>query len=135
MADKHPQRLYAALRYVDPNAAIAWLERAFGFTEHVVYRNDAGEVEHAELRAGGELFFLGQSREGGVDVRSPRETGSRSASLYLVVDDVDACYARAKDAGATVVRELQNTEYGSREFTVRDLDGHSWSFGTYRPPR
>ena len=45
----------------------------------------------------------------------------------------DAHYAAATSAGAEIVRELANTEYGSREYSARDLDGHLWSFGTYHP--
>jgi uncharacterized glyoxalase superfamily protein PhnB len=52
-----------------------------------------------------------------------------------VVPDADAVYARAQAAGATIVRPLQQMEYGSREFTVSDPEGHSWSVGTYDPWR
>jgi uncharacterized glyoxalase superfamily protein PhnB len=54
-------------------------------------------------------------------------------SAYIIVPDADAVYARAKAADATIVREIQDTDYGSREFTVNDPDGHSWSVGTYDP--
>jgi uncharacterized glyoxalase superfamily protein PhnB len=50
-----------------------------------------------------------------------------------VVPDADAVYARAVAAGATILRPLQDTPYGSREFAVKDLEGHSWSVGTYDP--
>ena len=53
--------------------------------------------------------------------------------IYVARDDVDAAYERARDAGATIVREPTETEYGSREFAVRDPEGYGWSFGTYRP--
>jgi uncharacterized glyoxalase superfamily protein PhnB len=49
------------------------------------------------------------------------------------VADADDMYARAKAAGGKIVREIQNTEYGSREFTVKDPEGHSWSAGSYNP--
>jgi uncharacterized glyoxalase superfamily protein PhnB len=49
------------------------------------------------------------------------------------VDDAEAVYARAQEAGAEVVRPIQNTDYGSREFTIKDPEGHSWSVGTYDP--
>ena len=58
---------------------------------------------------------------------------SRRASAYVIVVDADVVFARAKSAGGTIVRELQNTDYGSREFTVKDPEGHSWSVGTYNP--
>ena len=48
-------------------------------------------------------------------------------------DDADAVYEVAKAAGGVIIRELQNTDYGSREFAVKDPEGHSWSVGTYDP--
>ena len=53
--------------------------------------------------------------------------------VYVFVEDIDAHCARARAAGAEIVRELQDTEYGSREYSVRDLEGHLWSLGTYQP--
>jgi uncharacterized glyoxalase superfamily protein PhnB len=50
-----------------------------------------------------------------------------------VTDDPDALHQRAVAAGAPIVRELSDTDYGSREFAARDLEGNLWSFGTYRP--
>ena len=52
-------------------------------------------------------------------------------AAYVVTDDPDALFARAKAAGAPVVRELHETDYGSRDFAVRDPEGNLWSFGTY----
>ncbi len=51
--------------------------------------------------------------------------------MYLVTDDPDGLYARATAAGAEVIRELNDTDYGSRDFSVRDPEGTIWSFGTY----
>jgi uncharacterized glyoxalase superfamily protein PhnB len=62
----------------------------------------------------------------------PRALAS-TISIYLVVDDPDAHHTTARAAGATVVRELQDTDYGSREYSVRDPEGNLWSFGTYDP--
>jgi uncharacterized glyoxalase superfamily protein PhnB len=59
--------------------------------------------------------------------------GIETRSAYIVVADADAAFARAQAAGAQVVRPLQNTDYGSREFTVKDPEGYSWSAGTYDP--
>jgi uncharacterized glyoxalase superfamily protein PhnB len=55
------------------------------------------------------------------------------SSTYVVVDDPDAHHERAVAAGAEIVRELTDTDYGSREFSARDPEGNLWSFGTYRP--
>jgi len=51
----------------------------------------------------------------------------------VVVADADAVLARAVAAGATIFRPIEDTPYGSREFGVRDPEGHSWSVGTYDP--
>ena len=53
--------------------------------------------------------------------------------VYVAVEDADAHYERAKAAGAEITRDIEDTPYGSREYSARDLAGHSWSFGTYRP--
>jgi uncharacterized glyoxalase superfamily protein PhnB len=53
--------------------------------------------------------------------------------IYIALDDIDAHYARAKAAGAEILRPLADTDYGAREYTARDLEGHLWSFGTYWP--
>jgi uncharacterized glyoxalase superfamily protein PhnB len=53
--------------------------------------------------------------------------------IYVVVDDDDAHYARAKDAGAEIVIDIKTQDYGGRDYTARDLEGHVWTFGTYDP--
>jgi uncharacterized glyoxalase superfamily protein PhnB len=63
-----------------------------------------------------------------------RPTGARRRKpSHVAVDDVDAPYERARSAGAAITRELENTDYGSREYSARDLEGQHWDFGTYRP--
>jgi len=77
--------------------------------------------------------MLGQFNAAGVMGGHPPDPLASTLSLYLVVADPDAQHDRAKAAGARIVRELTDTEYGSREFTARDLEGNMWSFGTYQP--
>jgi uncharacterized glyoxalase superfamily protein PhnB len=122
-----------ALRYRDANAAIEWLKEAFGFEEKAVHRSDDGAVAHAELSLGGSIVMLGQySEEGWMRGASPDPLAS-TISLYAVVADPDAHHDRAKAGGAPIVRELDDMEYGSREYSARDLEGNLWSFGTYDP--
>ena len=59
--------------------------------------------------------------------------GAETRSAYIWVPDADVAYARAVAAGARVVTELHDTHYGSRDFTVMDPEGYSWSVGTYDP--
>jgi uncharacterized glyoxalase superfamily protein PhnB len=125
------QTVFPALRYADAPAAIEWLGRAFGFERHVVYE-DGGVVHHAELKVPGGMIMLGSVRSHGSDydtVAPPPGT----AAIYVVLADTDAHYARAKEAGAEIVNELHDTDYGSRDYTARDPEGNIWSFGTYQP--
>jgi uncharacterized glyoxalase superfamily protein PhnB len=126
MADVFP-----GLRYRDPAAAIEWLTRAFGLREHFVSRAGNGTIQHAELAWGdGYVMFGGQSD--GSDGRLPLPDGP--GQLYLVVapEEMDAHYQRAVDAGATVMRKLEDHGY-DRGYTVTDPEGNAWSFGSYRP--
>jgi uncharacterized glyoxalase superfamily protein PhnB len=115
------------LRYQDANAAIDFLERAFGFDRKAVHENEDGNVGHAELTYGSGMVMVGSTGQG-----DPQFENGRT-SIYVVVDDPDALHDRAKAAGAEISRELSNQDYGSREFTAKDPEGNVWSFGTYDP--
>ncbi len=125
-----------ALRYQDAPAAIEWLCTALGFERHVVYTAPDGSIAHAELTLHGGMVMLGSQKndEYGRGFKSPKELGGfETGSRYVVVPDADAVYARVQGMGATLVRPIQDTPYGSREFSVRDPEGHTWSVGTYNP--
>ena len=124
------QSIYTTLRYRDAMAAIEFLERAFGFERGDVHQADDGTVQHAELRFVGEWIMLGSTSDGS-DGRLAVE--NEPTWVYVVVDDPDAHYERAVGAGAEVVRDLTDEDYGSRGYAARDLEGNVWSFGTYRP--
>jgi len=119
--------VWPTFHYHDAPAAIRFLVQAFGFEEVAVYPGEGdNQVAHAELRwpAGGGVM-LGSYRDN--DLASP--AGTRS--VYIVAPNVDALYTRAQQAGAQIIRELRDEEYGSRGFTARDPEGVVWSFGTY----
>ncbi len=125
-----------ALRYLDAKAAIGWLTNVFGFERHAVYETPDGSIAHAELTLNGGMIMLGSKKndEFARNFKSPAEVGGiETRSAYIVVADADAAWARAQAAGAPVVRTIQNTDYGSREFAVKDPEGHTWSAGTYDP--
>lgn len=125
-----------ALRYRNAPAAMDWLCQVFGFTRHAVYANQDGTIAHAELALGGGMIMLGSAKddEHAQSYSSPNDlNGVETRGVYIVVADADAVHARAVAAGATIIRPLQNTDYGSREFAVKDPEGHSWSAGTYDP--
>ena len=121
--------VFPSLRYKDPRKAIDWLEQAFGFKPHAVHEDDDGTVVHAELSFGDDgMVMLGADRD---DDKFGSHAGQ--AWLYVVIDDPDAHYAQAKAAGAEIIRELEDQDYGSRDYSARDPEGNLWSFGTYRP--
>lgn len=123
-------------RYRDAKAAIEWLCRAFGFEKHVVFDGPDGTIAHAELTLGGGMIMLGSARDDDYSKRFkvPDELGGvETRSAYIVVEDADAAFARAVAAGAHVVTAPHDTQYGSRDFTVTDQEGYSWSVGTYDP--
>jgi uncharacterized glyoxalase superfamily protein PhnB len=125
--------IFPTLRYRDADAALAWLEDVFGFEEKAVHRDDDGVVVHAELRLGTGLIMLGQHRPGGFFGDAELTPETSPAAVYVVLEDVDAHHARAKEKGADVFRDLVEQDYGSREYGARDLEGNRWSFGTYDP--
>jgi uncharacterized glyoxalase superfamily protein PhnB len=116
------------LRYRDAEAAIAFLKDAFGFAEHAVYR-DGDLVAHAELTFGDGMVMLGSDRDEGADVNA----ALGGSSVYCILDDVAAHYARATAAGARIARELRDEDYGGSGYTALDPEGNRWSFGSYRP--
>lgn len=135
MAVHMKSTIMPTMRYRDAPGMIEWLGKVFGFEKHAVYTTPEGLVAHAQLTLGGGMLMLGSQRDDdyGCHFKSPGELGLETRSVYIVVSDVDAVYARAQEAGAVMVRPLQNTDYGSREFSVKDLEGYSWSVGTYDP--
>jgi uncharacterized glyoxalase superfamily protein PhnB len=125
-------RIYPCLRYEDAPAAIAWLCRAFGFQELLVVPGPDGTVAHAELRYGPCVVMLGSVKDDAYGA-SPRTSKAITQTISVGLDDPDTHCARAAAAGADVFRPPEDTDYGSREYSCRDLEGHVWSFGTYRP--
>ena len=135
MADS-PSTVIPAQRYRNAPAAIDWLCQVFGFARHAVYEGENGTIAHAELSLGNGMIMLGSCKddESSSGFKTPEELGDKETrNVYLVVPDADAAYARAQAAGATVIRPIEDTPYGSREFAVKDPEGHSWSAGTYNP--
>jgi uncharacterized glyoxalase superfamily protein PhnB len=125
--------IFPALRYRDASAAIEWLTRVFGFEEKAAHRGDDGVVHHAELRLGAGMIMLGQHRPEGWFGDSEPSPDASPTGVYVVLEDVDAHYQRARAEGADIFRELTDQDYGSREYSARDLEGNRWSFGTYDP--
>ena len=124
--------IYPALSYDDAPAAIDWLCRAFGFSKRLVVPSPDGGVRHSELSLGGGVIMVSSSRPKEHRL-SPRSLSGVNQTLSVRIDDPDAHCARAVAAGAKLLREVRDEEYGSRGYMVEDLEGHTWYFGTYHP--
>lgn len=123
-------------RYRNAPAAIEWLCNAFGFTKHAVYPGANDTIAHAQLTFGNGIIMLGSVHEGGAgyQIKHPDElSGASTLSIYVIVSDADAHYARAKAAGAAIIREVRDEDYGGRGYSCCDLESYPWSFGTYNP--
>jgi len=124
--------IFPFLRYNDAPAAIDWLVRTFGFEKQLVVPGDDGVIAHAQLALGPGVVMLGSAR-GRAGGERPDDPQAVSHGIYVFVDDVDGHYRRAQEAGAKIVSELFDTDYGSREYAALDPEGYYWSFGTYKP--
>ena len=134
------QRLVPFLGYEDAAAAIDWLRAAFGATENAGAPQTGadGTIGHAELDIEGSTIFL-STPEGYLGSRTHRESCEIERrmhdnpwvidGLFVEVADVDAHHMRAVEAGATVVRGLDEPGIGYRIYTAEDLEGHRWMFG------
>ncbi len=125
--------LVPSMRYDDPMRAIAWLRDTCGFTEQLVVPREDGGVAHSELTLGSSAVMCSSCIDDDLAIVTPAAAGGTTGSVYVYVADPDALYARMHAASTRVVRPIENTEYGSREFGVVDPEGNGFSFGTYRP--
>ena len=131
MTQNTPQpNVWPILIYDDAPAAIRFLVAVFGFEETMVVPGEGnGEIAHAQLRwpEGGGIMLSSYKKEAEVSFGTPG-----GGSVYVVTDAPDAVFERAMAAGAPLVREMREEDYGSRGFSVRDPEANVWSFGTYR---
>ena len=137
MAKDCTSTIIPGLRYRDALKMIDWLQQAFGFEQQAVYMAGDTTVAHAQLTFGNGMIMLGSvdnnSRIAPLIVQ-PDETGnSPTQNTCLIVSDCEPIYSSAKAAGAEMVLDLVQTEYGGKAFTCRDPEGHLWSIGEYDP--
>jgi len=127
------------LRYRDAVGAIVFLCDVFGFTRHAIYPDpgDPAQIAHAQLLFHGQMIMLGSAEPTvfatSAPMRTVRESGGNTQSLYVVLDDVDAHAAHARAAGADIFMDPETQGYGGRSYSVRDLEGNAWTFGSYDP--
>jgi uncharacterized glyoxalase superfamily protein PhnB len=130
MANKLPpntQRVVPYLFYKNGRAAIDFIAKAFGFEVRFALPGPGDRVMHAELGYGDAVVYLGTP-----DGQKPaRALPQRNATVLVYVDDVDAHCARARAAGAKIVREPADQFYGDRTYAARDPEGQEWYFHTH----
>jgi uncharacterized glyoxalase superfamily protein PhnB len=126
-------RISAGVFYQDAGKAIAWLCEAFGFEVRLEVEGEGGRVEHSELTYAGGLVMIGEPRDKAFLVAPPDVAGANTQNLFVYVDDVEAHCARARAAGAEILREPADSDYGEdhwadRGYECRDPGGQRWWF-------
>lgn len=134
-----------ATRYHDPEAALGFLTQTLGFHLHAAFRDEAGTLIHAQLTANSDgpasgLVMIGPMGDAAAPnefdpyMIHPSATGGReTVSIYAVVTDVAARYARSVAARLEVLIPLRSEPYGGLSFSIRDPEGHIWTLGSYDP--
>lgn len=111
--------------YTNLSPAIEWLARVLGFVEHYRYGNP---VQGAQMHLGNAWIMVSSARSG---QSSPAALGSATQSITVFLEAVEAHYAHSVAAGAKIVEELHETEYGELQYGVEDIEGHHWLFSRH----
>jgi uncharacterized glyoxalase superfamily protein PhnB len=121
------------LFYEDVDAALKFLAQAFGFKETgEAVRGDDGKINHAAMQFGSDMVMMGCP---GPKYRNPKRLGQATQSLYINVENADAHFKRAKEAGAHIIEEPADTFYGHRRYGAEDPEGHQWYFAHDLPQK
>lgn len=113
----------------DCAAAMEFYKQAFGATEEMRMTGPEGRMMHAAMRFGDSMLMLmDEFPEWGA--KGPKLLGGTPVTIHMIVDDVDAVFARAIDAGAKVVMPVADQFWGDRYGILEDPWGHSWSIAT-----
>jgi uncharacterized glyoxalase superfamily protein PhnB len=126
------QTIFPILRYNDARAAIRWLCEAFGFVELFSVPESGPIVRHAQLKLGTNIVMLGSVRADD-GMTSPQVLGMATQALCVYIADPDAHCKRVQEAGAKIAAPPADSDFGARGYSVMDLEGHPWTFGTFRP--
>ena len=125
------------IAYKDAAYAIDWLCNAFGFEKHLIVSGEKGTIAHAELKLGNIMIMTGsqnyESAYSKLTTHPENVGGLETQSPYIVIDEIDEHYARAKAHGARIVLELKAEDYGGKSYSCYDCEGHLWNFGSYDP--
>ena len=128
-AAKPAQRITPYLYYADVDAALGWLAKAFGFKTMIRFAGPDGKTVHSAMTvANGEVFMLGCP---GPKYKNPKKLGQVTQGLYIMVENVDKHYLRAKKAGAKIIDKPEDQFYGDRRYAATDPEGHNWFFAQH----
>lgn len=128
-------RISAAIACKDAARHIDWLCEAFGFEVRLKVVGDGGRIEHSELTFGDGVVMVSSERRGdprfGTDFISPLSAGGATQTLMLYVDDADTHCEQSRKAGARIVAEPADHDYGDdywadRSYGALDPEGHIW---------
>jgi len=115
----------------DSNRAIEFYRKAFGAKElERMPGPDGKSVAHAHLQVGGGHLYM-CDEAAAMNAMAPTSIGGTPVSLHLYVEDVDAAFPRAVEAGATVTMPLMDMFWGDRFGKLRDPFGHEWSMASH----
>jgi uncharacterized glyoxalase superfamily protein PhnB len=126
------------LRYADAERAIAWLSAAFGFEVFLRVPGQGGRIEHARLvLEDGMIMVASLGRDGSFDsrFRSPADVGGVTQCISMIVSYPDRVFATAKAAGARMVDDIKDFQFGGRTFSCEDPESHLWVFTSHDPWR
>jgi uncharacterized glyoxalase superfamily protein PhnB len=122
------------LYYEDLDAALKWLAKAFGFKPYGTrMKGPDGKTSHAAMKLGEGIVMMGRPPDR--SYKNPKRLGQATQSLYVGIENVERHFERARKAGASVLEEPQDTEYGHRRYGVCDPEGHEWYFAQELKPR
>jgi uncharacterized glyoxalase superfamily protein PhnB len=111
--------------------AIEFYKDAFGAIEIARHPGPGGTIMHAAIRIGDSLVYLNDEFPE-MGSKSPKRLKGTPVGLHLWFEDVDAAFARATGAGATVVMPLMDQFWGDRYGLVEDPFGHRWALATHK---
>jgi len=111
-------------------AAIDFYKSVFGATERMRMPEPDGRVGHAELQIGESMIMLADEHPE-MGIHGPKTIGGSPVTLHVYVEDADAAFERAVNAGATPLRPMENQFYGDRSGQFEDPFGHRWNVATH----
>jgi uncharacterized glyoxalase superfamily protein PhnB len=124
------------MKYKDASAAIEWLCKAFGFEKHLIVKGENNTIAHAQLTYGNSMIMLSSENENeyGKLLETPKSLdGNNTQAPYVIVDKIDAHYEKAIAAGAKILVDIKDEDYGGRGYTCKDTEDYLWNFGSYNP--